>query len=135
MEDNSDVYHSLESSDHTVGSADVHSECLLRKLQVGNADKGKEEIISAQIQSVEGTEQLTPSQLTTRKSETVAQNSVSNQETVVKDTVKVKHLVEDEGSNLEAAEALAQKSAEFVDIPEEDVEEREQIVTAESKHS
>lgn len=143
MDDNSDVFHSLENSDRTVDSAnhsvvdsvDVQSECPQKKLQVGNADIGKDEIISTQVQPVEVKEQFTPSQPTTWKTESNIQNSVKDQETVAADAVEVRHLVEEQGSNLEAAEGLVQKSSEPVDISEADVQEKEQSVTAESKHS
>lgn len=143
MDDNSDVFHSLENSDHTVGSADhsvmdsadVQNECPLKKLRVDNADKGKDEIISSQVQPLEVKEQFTPSQPTTWKTETNIQNSVEDQEMVAANAVEVRHLVEEQGSNLEAAEGLVQKSSESVDLPEADMEEKEQSVTAESKHS
>jgi hypothetical protein len=142
MEDNDDVFHSLESSDRTVDSAshsivdsaDAQSELPLKKLQVDNAENGKEDIISAQVQHVEGREQLKPSQPTTRNTETNPQNSVSDRETVAMDTVEVIHLVEGQGSNLEDAEALAQKTAEPV-VPEADVEEKKQSLNAEGEHS
>jgi hypothetical protein len=138
MEDDSDVFHSLENSDRTVDSAnhsvvdsvDVHSEGPLKKLRVGNADKGQEEIIATQVQSVEVKEQLTPPQPTTWKTETDVQNSVGNQATVAADSVEVR-----QGSGSEAAEALVQKSAEPVDVPEADVEEKEESLTAEGKCS
>jgi hypothetical protein len=140
MEDNDDEFHSLESSDHAidsashsiVDSADVQSECLLKKLQVGNAESRKEEIVSAQVQPVEGREQLKPSQPTTRNAETNPQNSASDLETVAMDTVEVIRLVGERASNLEAAEAIAQKTAEPV-VPEADVEEKEPSLTAEGK--
>jgi hypothetical protein len=143
MEDNSDVFYSLENSDRTVNSsnhsivdsADVESECPLKKLRVGNADNEKDEIISKQVQPIEVKEQFTPSQPTTWKTESDIQNSVKDQETVATDATEVRHLVEEQDSNLEAAEGLVQKSSEPVDVPEADVEEKEQSVIAESKHS
>ncbi|XP_023712052.1 protein ELYS [Cryptotermes secundus] len=132
VDDNSDVFHSLENSDRTVDSAnhsvadsaDVQSECPLKKLRVDNSDKGKDEIISTQVQPVEVKEQFTPSQPTTWTTETSIQNSVEDQETVTADAVEVRHLVVEQGSNLEAAEGLVQKSSEA------DMEEKEQSVTA-----
>lgn len=142
-DDNSDVFHSLENSDRTVDSAnhsvvdsaDVQSECSLKKLQVGDADKRKDEIISTQVQPVEVKEQFTQAQPTTWKTETNIQNSVKDQETVAADAVEVRHLIEEQGSNLKPAEGLVQKSSEPVDVPEADVEEKEECITAESKHS
>lgn len=143
MDDNSDVFHSLENSDRTVDSAnhsvvdnaDVQSECPLKKLRVDNADKGPNEIISTQVQPVEVKERFTPSQPTTWKTETNIQNSVEDQEIVAADAVEVRHLVEEQGSILEAAEGLVQKSSGPPDLPEADMEEKEKSITAESKHS
>jgi hypothetical protein len=142
-EDNDDEFHSLESSNlivdsasHSiVDSADVQGECPLKKLQVGNADNGKEETISTQVQSVEGKELLTPSQPTTRNTESNPQNLVSDQQPIATDTFERRHLVEEQGSNLEAVGGLSQKIAEPVDVPEADIEENKQSVTAEGKHS
>jgi hypothetical protein len=143
MEDDSDLFHSLENSGRTLDSTnhsivdgtDIESECPLKKLRVGNADKGEAEIISKHVQPVEVKEQFIPSQPTTCKTESDIHISVKDQETVATDTTDVKHLVEEQDSNLEAAEGLVQKSSEPVDVPEADVEEKEQSVTAESKLS
>jgi hypothetical protein len=149
MEDDMDVFHSLENSGNTVDSvnhsvvdsADVHSESPLKKQRVGNSDKQKEEVISAQVNSAAVKEQFALNS-TTWRLESNLQNPVNDEETAeAADTVEMGHEVEEQGMDLEVTESVVweenDKNGEPVDIPEADVKKKEEAVTvtsAEGKH-
>jgi hypothetical protein len=144
MENDSDVFHSLESSAHTVDSVNnsvvdtenVCSESSLKKQRVGSPDK-ENKVISTQFDSLEEKEQIT-SQPTTWKTENELQNTVNDLETRAADTAEAKHVVEEQ-DNLEAVVQKTQEKngkpfyAAEVDV--EVVEESVSVTTAKGKHS
>jgi hypothetical protein len=145
MEDDSDVFHSLENSAHTiesvnnlvVDSVDVCSESPLKKQRVGSPDK-ENEVTSTWVNSSEVKEQV-PSQPTTLKTESNLQNSINVQKTRAADAAEARHVVEEEGNNLAAfVQKTHEKNGKPVDTAEVDVRVTEESVTitvAESKHS
>jgi len=144
MEDDMDVFHSLENSGNTVDSvnhtlvdsADVHIESPLKKQRVGNSDKQTEEVIAAQVNSADVEEKfaLHP---TTQKLESNLQNSVSDKQTGAPDTVETGHEVEEQSMDMEVTESVVREendeNGQSVDFPEADVNKKEEaiIVTSE----
>jgi len=144
MEDDTDVFHSLENSGNTVDSvnhtvvdsADVHIESPLKKQQVGNSDRQNEELIEAQVNSV-GVEEKFTLHPTTWKLESSLQNSVNDKQTGAPDTVETGHEVEEQSVDVEVAESVVQEENEeigqSVDIPEADVKKEEEAITVTSE--
>jgi hypothetical protein len=133
MDDDSDVFHSLENSDHTaasvshslVDSRDVCSESPLKKQRVGSPDKGKE-VMSPQVDSVEVKELIMSQHITSTKE----QNSCNDQETGAADAVEVR-------LDTESVVQKREKNAISVDNAEADVERLEEaaaIAVAGGKH-
>lgn len=144
MEDDMDVFHSLENSGNTIDSinhtvadsADVHIESPLKEQQVGNSDKQKEEVISVQVNSAGVKEQfaLHP---TTWNLESRLQNSVHDEQTGAPDTVETGHEVEEQSMDVEVTESVVQeendKNGQSVDVPEADVKKEEEAVSETSE--
>jgi hypothetical protein len=146
MENDSDVFHSLENSAATtdsisnsvVDSADVSSESPLKKQRVCSPDKKSEEVTSIQVDCLEVKEEVT-SDLRTWKTESNLQNCITVQEARVADTVEARHVVEEEDSTVVAVvQKMHEKNFKPVDTAEVDVEITEESVTvtvAGGKHS
>lgn len=144
MEDDMDVFHSLENSGNTVDSvnhtvvdsADVHIESPLKKQRVGNSDKQNEEVIAAQGNSP-GVEEKFALHPTTCKLESGLQNSVNDKQTGAPDTVEMGHEVEEQSMDVEVTESVIREENEeigqSVDIPEADVKKEEEAVTVTSE--
>jgi hypothetical protein len=144
MEDDMDVFHSLENSGNTVDSvnhtvvdsADVHIESPLKKQRVGNSDKQTEEVIAAQVNSADEEEKVAL-QPTTWKLESNLQNSVSDKQTGAPDIVETGHEFEEQNMDVEVTESVVREendeNGQSVDFPEADVNKKEEaiIVTSE----
>jgi hypothetical protein len=138
--DDTDVFHSLESSGNTVDSvnhtvvesADVHTESPVKKQRVDNSDKQNEKLISAQVNSADVEEKfaLNPP---TWKLDGNLQNSVNGEQTGAPDIVETGHEVEEQSMDLVVTEGVVQeendKNGQSVDIPEADVKKKEEAVT------
>lgn len=147
MEDDIDVFHSLENSGNTVDtvdsvnhtvvdSADVHIESPLKKQQVGNSDKQNEEVIAAQVNST-GVEEKFALHPTTWKPESNLQNSFNDKQTGAPDTAETGHGVEEQSMDIEVTENVVREQNEeigqSVDIPEADVKKKEEAITVTSE--
>jgi hypothetical protein len=140
MEDDSDVFHSLENSGNTVDSvshsvvdsADVHSESSLKKQRVGNSDKQKEGVVSAQVNSASVKEQFALHS-TTWNVESNLHSSVNEEETGGSAIIEMGHEVEEQSRNLEATENFVQEEDDKNDQPV-DEEQAVTLTSAEGKH-
>ena len=144
MEDDVDVFHSLENSGNTVDSvnhtvvdsADVHIESPLKEQRVDNSDKQNEEVTAAQVNSAVVEEKLAL-HTTTCKLESSLQNSVNDKQTGTPDTVETGHEVEEQSMDVEVTESVVQEDSEeigqSVDIPEADVKKKEEAITVTSE--
>lgn len=144
MEDDTDVFHSLESSGNTVDSvnhtvvdsADVHIESPLKKQQVVNSDEQNEEVIAAQVDSA-GVEEKYALHSTTWKLESNLQNSVSDKQTGAPDTVDTGHEVEEQSMDVEVTESVVweenDENGQSADIPEADLKKKEEAITLTSE--
>lgn len=143
MENDSDVFHSLENSAHSYNNSVVDFEVVcnespLKKQQIGRPDKESEEVTSTQVDSSEVKEQVI-SQPTTWKTECSLQNCINVQEARAADAVEGRHIVEEEENNLDAVvQKIHEKNGKSVGTAEVDVGVTEESVTvsvAESKYS
>jgi hypothetical protein len=140
MEDDMDVFHSLENSGNTVDgvndavvdSADVHIESPLKKQRVGNSDKQNEEVIAAQVNSG-GVDEKFALHATTRKLESNLQNSDNDKQTGAPDTVESGHEVEEQSMDVEVTESVVHEendeNGQSIDIHEGDVKKKEEAIT------
>lgn len=144
MEDDTDVFHSLENSGNTVDSvnhtvvdsADVHIESPLKEQRVDNSDKQNEEVNAAQVNSA-GVEEKFALHPTTWKLESSLQNSVNDKQTGTPDTVETRHEVEEQSMDVEVTESVVREEnveiGQSVDIPEADVKKKEEAITVTSE--
>jgi len=147
IEDDMDVFHSLENSGNTVDtvdsvnhtvadSADIHIESPLKKQRVGNSDKQNEEVIAAQVNST-GVEENFVLHPTTWKLESNLQNCVNDRQTGATDDVETGHGVEEQSMDMEVTECVVQEQNEeigqCVDIPEADMKKKEKAITVTSE--
>jgi hypothetical protein len=144
MEDDVDVFHSLESSANTVDSAnrtvvdstDVNIESPLKKQRVDDSDKQNEEVISAHVNSEDVQEKfaLHPPDW---ELESNLQDSVNEEQTGAPEIVEMGHEVEEQSVELVVTEGVVQEengeNGQSVDIPEADVKEKEEAITITSE--
>ncbi|KDR14054.1 Protein ELYS [Zootermopsis nevadensis] len=134
MENDSDVFHSLENSAHSYNNSVVDFEVVcnespLKKQQIGRPDKESEEVTSTHVDSSEVKEQVI-SQPTTWKTECSLQNCINVQEARAADAVEARHIVEEEENNLDAVvQKIHEKNGKSVGTAEVDVGVTEESVT------